>query len=288
MPFRAVHPLASFLARAGLGSALMLSASPPLAYAGARAVVGPSEAAPTVAVDTSEIPDFEPSLAQQLSVDAAKQAEDFGFDPSQITITIVWLDAASASYGIHIYIETKDAKLSDGPRGPMLNRCEQCSEKRVPEAAVEALVRGFELYEHTLKAQRKSNQQDEEQRRMDQERNRQALATAEHTIGEQEEAARKLKRRRAAAIVLLSLGGVVHAAGITLMAIWRTEQPAGVKIEVREFYVPGMVLLSLSPAPIAAGAVYLADYTKAKKKQRATPSLISLPRGLGLGTTVRF
>lgn len=243
---------------------------------------------PAVAVDTSEIPDFEAALAEQLALEAAKQAEEFGFDPNQITITIVWLDAASASYGIHIYIETKEARLSDGPRGPMLNRCEQCSEKRVPDAAVEALIRGFELYEHTLKEQRKRNQQDEEQRRLDQERHRQALATAEHTIGEQEEATRRLKRRRAAAIVLLSLGGVIHAAGITLMAIWRTEQPAGVKIEVLELYAPGMVLLSLSPAPIATGAVLLAGYTKSKKKQRATPSLIGLPRGLGVGARVRF
>lgn len=87
---------------------------------------------------------------------------------------------------------------------------------------------------------------------------------------------------------MLSLGGVIHAAGITLMAIWRTEQPAGVKIEVLELYAPGMVLLSLSPAPIATGAVLLAGYTKSKKKQRATPSLIGLPRGLGVGATVRF
>ena len=285
------HPLASFLTQAGIIASLVLGGLPSAAHARARAaVVEPGEPAPTeeaaVAVDTSEIPDFDPSQAEQLAVEATAQAKEFGFDPSQITITIMWLDAASASYGIHVYIETKDAKLADGPRGPMLNRCEQCSQTRVPEAAVEALIRGFELYEDALKKERERRKQEEAQR-LDEERNRQALA-AEQTISEQEDMARRQRRRRTAGIVLLALGGVTHVLGITLMAVWKVGQPEGLVIQGRELFIPGMVLLSLSPAPIAAGAVYLADYRKTKKQQRANLSLMGLRRGLGLGATVRF
>jgi hypothetical protein len=290
-----IGSFASPTARTGLASALALTlfALPSLrGVPGARAaMVGPA-AAPvaesSVAVDTSEVPDFNAALAQQLSVEAGEQAKEFGFDPSQILITLVWLDAASSSYGIHVYIETKDARLSDGPRGPLLSRCEQCSQTRVPEAAIEALMRGFELYEHTRKEQRKRNEEAEEQQRLDQQRNREALATAEQTIDEQEREARRLRRQRAAAAVLLSVGGAAHAVGITLMVLWKDGHSQGLELEGREYYIPGTVLLSLSPAPIAAGAVYLAGYVKAKKKPRATPNLIGLRRGFGLGATIRF
>lgn len=285
MPFRTVHPLASFLARAGLGSALVLAANQPLAYAGAGGmVIGPAETARTVAVDISEMPDFDASLARQLSIEAAKQAEEFGFDPSQITITIVWLDAASSSYGIHVYIETKDAKLPDGPRGPMLNRCEECSQRRVPETALEALMRGFELYEDALKQQRKGNAPV-----LNPGPDGQPSPTVQPNVGKpQEDVARSLKRQRVAAAVLLSVGAAAHVAGITLMVLWKDGHSQGLYLEGREYYIPGTVLLSLSPAPIAAGAVYLAGYVKAKKKQRVKPSVVGLRRGLGLGATIRF
>lgn len=283
------YVLASFLGHAGIIGSLLLGSLPAAAHARARAAaVEPAAPAAeaTVEVDTSAIPDFDPSLAERVAVEATIQAKEFGFDPRQITITIVWLDAASASYGIHVYIETKDAKLADGPLGPMLDRCEQCSQTRVPEAAVEALIRGFESYEDALEGARQRRTQEDAQR-LEDERNRRALA-AEQTIGAQEDVARRQRKRRTAGVVLLTLGGVTHVLGIALLAIWKVGQPEGLTIRGREFYVPGMVMLSVSPAPIAAGAAYLAGSRKVGKPHRASPSLMGLRRGLGLGATVRF
>lgn len=271
-----------------LAFALVLCATPSLGVARARAAsrgsVPTAAEQPAVAVDTSEIPDFEAALAEQLSIEATAQAKEFGFDPSQITITIVWLDAASASYGIHVYIETKDAKLPDGPRGPMLNSCEQCSQKRVPEAAVEALTRGFELYEDAKK-QRKQNGN----RAPGQGPDGPPPSNIDSDISKKrKDEPRKLRRQRAVAAVLLTVGGAAHVVGITLMALWKDGHAQGLTLEGRQYYIPGTVLLSLSPAPIAAGAVVLAGYVKAKKKPRATLAPIGLRRGLGLGATIRF
>lgn len=288
-----MRPFTSSRARTGLASALGLASfalslvgSVPGARAATIEPAAAPAAEPTVDVDTSEVPDFKASLAERLSIEAAKQAEEYGFEPSQITITIVWLDAASSTYGIHVYIETKDAKLADGPRGPLLNRCERCSQKGVVEAGVEALLRGFEVYEHALKESREPSKRDEAQQLVDREQSRRALEEVETAIAAQERL--ESRKHRTSAAVLLTVGGVAHVLGITFLAIWKVKSPPGSDKKYLELYVPGMVLLSLSPAPIAAGSVFLARHLERSKKRRASASLIHLQRGLGVGATVRF